>query len=295
MRILPAIILACTILVTACQPDKREQISELESRLDQQVSDGLLDSLFTAYQEGMEGKATNEEKLHYASRLAELKYQYKRDARTAIQTVNAAIADYGKDQNLKEAIGVLGRIWTAYIYKAESTHKLYPEDIDQMRANLQKNTAWIDSNLVDLENGMMDPNTGKMDEEKAARFIDLSEGYANLVLELNQRDKYADLLLKAAGVAVSKGSANRALQLYYQVESRFPDHPKAPTALFMSGFIYENNLNKLDKAKETYEAFLERYPDDPDYADDARQALKLLGKSPEELIREFEKQQSNQQ
>jgi hypothetical protein len=45
----------------------------------------------------------------------------------------------------------------------------------------------------------------------------------------------------------------------------------------------------LPKAKETYEDFLKKFPDDKDYADDATMALKNLGKSPEDLIKEFEK------
>ena len=73
-----------------------------------------------------------------------------------------------------------------------------------------------------------------------------------------------------------------------------PQHPKAPTALFMMGFIYENDLGDLNKAKETYQTFLNRYPNDPDYADDAQNALKFLGKSPEEIIREFEKKNARQ-
>jgi TolA-binding protein len=57
----------------------------------------------------------------------------------------------------------------------------------------------------------------------------------------------------------------------------------------MIGFVQENDLNQLDKAKATYESFLAKYPNDPDFTDDAQNALKLLGKSPEEIIKEFEK------
>jgi hypothetical protein len=48
----------------------------------------------------------------------------------------------------------------------------------------------------------------------------------------------------------------------------------------------------LQKAKAVYEQFLQEYPSDQDFADDASNALKLLGKSPEEIVREFEKLQS---
>ena len=56
-------------------------------------------------------------------------------------------------------------------------------------------------------------------------------------------------------------------------------------ALFMTGFVYENDLMDLKNAKASYESFLKRYPNDPDFADDAQMALKMLGKSPEEIIK----------
>ena len=66
-------------------------------------------------------------------------------------------------------------------------------------------------------------------------------------------------------------------------------------ALFMTGFVQENLLKNLDKAKTAYELFLQRYPNDPDFADDAQNCLKLLGKSPEEIFQQFEKQSKETQ
>ena len=86
----------------------------------------------------------------------------------------------------------------------------------------------------------------------------------------------------------------KALELYQKVANGLPQHPKAPTALFMSGFVYENDLNDLNNAKAVYESFLQKYPNDPDFTDDAQNALKMLGKSPEEIIKQFEQQQPNQ-
>jgi TolA-binding protein len=68
-----------------------------------------------------------------------------------------------------------------------------------------------------------------------------------------------------------------------------PQHAQAPAALFLSGFIYENDLGDLEKAKAAYEDFIKRYPTDTSYLDDVQVSLKNLGKSAEELIREFEK------
>ena len=58
----------------------------------------------------------------------------------------------------------------------------------------------------------------------------------------------------------------------------------------MIGFVQENDLQELETAKSTYETFLQKYPNDPDFADDAQNAIKMLGKSPDEIVKEFEKQ-----
>ena len=127
------------------------------------------------------------------------------------------------------------------------------------------------------------------DKAKAAEFIKTSEELAGLVEKTNP-DQYVEVLLKAAGLAKTIDNPQKAIELYTKVADGLPQHKKAPTALFMIGFVQENDLNDLAKAKTTYESFLQKYPNDPDFADDAQNALKMLGKSPDEIIKEFEKQ-----
>ncbi len=63
--------------------------------------------------------------------------------------------------------------------------------------------------------------------------------------------------------------------------------------MFLKGYVYENDLRDLETAKKIYEEFLVKYPDD-EFADDAEISIKNLGKSPEELIKEFEEQQQKE-
>jgi hypothetical protein len=60
----------------------------------------------------------------------------------------------------------------------------------------------------------------------------------------------------------------------------------------MEAFTYENTLGNIGKANELYNKFLYKYPDH-ELADDARAAIKFLGKSAEEMVREFEKNGSD--
>jgi len=131
------------------------------------------------------------------------------------------------------------------------------------------------------------------DKLKAAEFIQVSEELAAKLEQLNP-DQYVEVLLRAAGLAKTVGNPKKAIELYTKVADGLPQHKKAPTALFLIGFVQENDQNDLVAAKATYELFLQKYPNDPDFADDAQNALKQLGRSPDEIIKEFEKQESSQ-
>ena len=91
------------------------------------------------------------------------------------------------------------------------------------------------------------------------------------------------------GLLINIEMSEKSVALYRKVAEKMPNNPKAPMALFMTGFIYENDLGDLNRAKDAYESFLKKYPQDPDFADDAQMALQLLGKSPEEIIKSASK------
>lgn len=271
----------------ACQADPVSKIPAAEQALEANYTAGKADTLVQLYQAAVKAHPDKHaDNLHYLTKAAEIKFLRNKDATGAVRLLNGAIAEHGQGQNLTEPIALLIRIGHSYIYGATPDLSREPDDIDLMQANLKKNTQWIDSALVRLDSEMGSPAV--TDKSKANIFIEIAETYAALI-QGSQPDKQVDLLLKAAGLAKTIGNPNKAIQLYYNVGEKMPDHAKAPTALFMMAFIYENDIHDLEKAKSGYETFLRRYPNDPDYADDAQNALKFLGKSAEEIIKEFEK------
>lgn len=78
-------------------------------------------------------------------------------------------------------------------------------------------------------------------------------------------------------------SLEQAVEYYGLVANKFPDSPNAPKSLFMVGFIQANELRQLDKAKQTYNKFIEKYPDN-ELAKSAQIELDNLGLSPEEIL-----------
>ncbi len=103
-----------------------------------------------------------------------------------------------------------------------------------------------------------------------------------------QDKKTAAVLFKAADVARGIGEYGKAIQLWGKVWRNYPNFDKAPDAVFMQAFTYENNLNDIQNAKRYYLQFIEKFPENP-LREQAIIALKNLGKSPEDLIKEFQK------
>lgn len=288
MRTCLLLILAAVfaLAISACQTDPVKQIPALEQALAATNSNGAADSLLLLYEAAVNAHPDNHaDNLQYLSRAADLRFFRKKDAVGAVRLIHTALAQHGEGQSLAEPVGLLARIWCAYQYKSTPDLSRNPEDIDQMRTDLEANQPWMDTSLVRLDKLMGGP--AATIKTHAEAFIQISEAYSTLVKDTDP-NKFVDLIMRAAGLAKTVGEPNKALRFYYNVAETIPGHPKAPTALFMMGFIYENDLKDMDKARETYELFLKRYPKDPDYVDDAQNALKYLGMSPEDIIKQFE-------
>jgi tetratricopeptide (TPR) repeat protein len=124
------------------------------------------------------------------------------------------------------------------------------------------------------------------DEMPAAKeLVKKSQSYSELY---PQDEKTAAVLFKAADVARGIGEYGKAIQLWGKVWRTYPDFNKAPDAVFMQAFTYENNLKDIQNAKRYYLQFIEKFPKNP-LREQAIIALKNLGKSPEDLIKEFQK------
>ncbi len=103
----------------------------------------------------------------------------------------------------------------------------------------------------------------------------------------------AKYLFNAADISMNILESDKAISIYNKIINDYPNFKKAPECLFLKGFVYENNLNDLKKAKTIYLEFIEKYPDN-DFADDAKISIENLGKTPEQLILEFEQKTNNE-
>ena len=118
--------------------------------------------------------------------------------------------------------------------------------------------------------------------------FELLSAYQNFVTKYPDDSMAPEYLFRAAGLAGNYNRGTQAIELYESVIHSYPDYKRVPECYFMEAFIYENVLGNIGKADEYYEKFLDKYPEHH-LADDARTAIKLLGKTPDEIVREFER------
>lgn len=139
-------------------------------------------------------------------------------------------------------------------------------------------------NISRLEKSVGYIGPGESGNKKAVELITAYQKYASDYPSDTLSPAY---LFKMAELQVHAVSPQEAINTLDRIRKDFPDYRKVPECLFLTGFFYENNLNDLDKAKRIYREFLEKYPDHY-FAKDARVLIQNLGKSPEELVKEFE-------
>ncbi len=109
-----------------------------------------------------------------------------------------------------------------------------------------------------------------------------------LYYEENKQDTLSPIYLyRAAESSLYINQGLKAISYLKRIESEFPGFKNMGNVLFLIGFTYENNEKNFKDARTYYELFLEKYPEHP-LASDTHILIKNLGKTPEELIKEFE-------
>jgi tetratricopeptide (TPR) repeat protein len=135
---------------------------------------------------------------------------------------------------------------------------------------------------------LLTDSTFSPDAEEAKNLITLYDAYAK---KFPADTLSAEYLFKAGEISVGINNPKKGIEYYSRLYEQYPSFSKAPVALFLQGFIYENQLGDLVNAKLIYEKFLELYPNHP-IANDVTISLENLGKSPEELIQMFQDKQN---
>jgi TolA-binding protein len=216
----------------------------------------------------------------------------------SIGFINTYIKEYSDSEDVPDKLFQLGAL-LADINKKEAAYTILQgflahhsdhEMAAEARKMLPDSLPEIDVRLKQIGESMFDAEKGQLETGSARSFVDACEAYA---LANPNADNAADYLHKAAETARAMRTIPKALSLYDWILDRYPNHSKAPQALFLKAFTYDNNLGDIESAREHYEAFLAKYPED-DFADDTEFLLENLGKSDEEILEALtKKKQAN--
>jgi len=97
-----------------------------------------------------------------------------------------------------------------------------------------------------------------------------------------------DYYFRAGGIAVAAGNYDQGIACYDHIVQKYPDYKYVVEALYQEAMIYDSNLPGQDeKARVLYEQLIHDYPKNK-LADDAKAAISHLGKTDEEIVKEFE-------
>jgi len=138
--------------------------------------------------------------------------------------------------------------------------------------------------IKEAEKKLINDSTRMLNRDLAEKQL---KSYAEFTDKFPEDSRSEEFLYKAAELASSMGKTAVALDYYHSFYEKYPQSKRAPYALFLQGFIYEEQLKNIDRARELYTSFLAAYPDH-ELAKSARFSLDNLGKSEEEVIKMFE-------
>lgn len=93
-----------------------------------------------------------------------------------------------------------------------------------------------------------------------------------------------EMLFRAANLrADALGEHQGALNLFRRIRRDYPDSPQAERSLFLIGYTQAELMKNYDDARQTYEEFLETYPES-DLAESVRMELQYLGMDIDDIL-----------
>jgi len=151
----------------------------------------------------------------------------------------------------------------------------------------KKNTAAYYEDKLDSLNRNI--SRGIMDTTVVKNLSADIEAYA----EKNPDDTAAaKLLFNLSRAQQAHKMYGQSINTLRELRRRYPNSPYTSRSLVLEGFINANMTKQYDDARKAYNEYLEKYRNvDTNLSRDVEMELQTMGKTPEELISEFEAKQ----
>ncbi|HKK80010.1 MAG TPA: tetratricopeptide repeat protein [Phaeodactylibacter sp.] len=286
------LLLSLLFILAACSSERKAQRSAIQIKEATVDEDPTADNVQTLMQLYQEYRAIypedNSFNARYLYREAGLHYRMNQYGQAA-ELLQATLRNYPDAEVSPQAAYMLGAIYEEKLRQSEpaltifqAMQKAFPEDSLSAKAlqRLPDGIEPAEDRLAKLRQSIFSDSIQRINYRRADAYLSSAELYALL---LPNAATSPDVLYQAGEIARAVRNHELALRLYATLYERYPKHENAPKALFMQAFTYDDNLKQFDKAREAYELFLQKYPND-DFADDAQVLLDNLGKKDEEII-----------
>ena len=146
-----------------------------------------------------------------------------------------------------------------------------------------KSQSSLQSEISEMENVVVASNN--IDTANCDSLIALYENYCVLYKD---DTICADYFFRAAEMSARVGKYQQAIELFGNTQ-RFPVYRKVARALFMQGFIAENNLGDKNAAREYYNRFLIKFPNHK-MIPEVKMLIQSLNFTDEALIQNLKRQ-----
>lgn len=143
--------------------------------------------------------------------------------------------------------------------------------------------------IKEMEDRLLGDNENSIDGVSA---YNLQTAYTGFYEDFPDAPETPELLFKAADMCVNLKWSKQAVDYLNIITSQYPDYEKTPDALFLLAFVHDHLVDDDAKAGEYYRAYIEQYPDHI-FVKDAEASIRNLGKTDEEIMKEFELKNAN--
>ncbi len=303
MKYLPFYAFLCffVLLNTACDRKKaalNARIAALEAKVDSnKITDNNTD-LVTAYNEYAQKYGGNGAAATNLLKSANLNYQMTNFQRS-IGEIDIIKEKYGTSKAMPDALLLEGDIYDNFMLNDEKAAAAYRAFVDKYPDNQRTNEIKkyfssdrerITGRIKAYEKEAFGKKTQGLNPILAAKLMAQYEKYGRTFTDDSTQSPV--YLLKAGEVAQSLGMVSRAILMWGKLLQEYPKSKVVPETIFMQAMAYDV-LHNTAQAQTSFKALIQRFPNHI-LSKNAQVALDKSGKSPEELVKQFEKQKEKQ-
>jgi len=291
----------CAIVLFACQPKQEQSIlsvdrlyKEYELQPSAERAEVYLDTLEGFLRENIENTELIQPHLEKGVKLSMAQGMLSRTSNYILPLLRL----YPNLGDRKGYLIKLGDIMYA-LRKRHASSIVYTELLSAYPNDpgIQKKKGLLDSlSLVHddyvsylFDQILVDPDELGVNRAASLKYVDAVE--AKALVSPSSIDVPGHLYT-AAEVARSMRTFPKAMSLYDWLIDNYPRHEKTPNAMFIKGFILEQDYNRPEEAKEIYTKFVSEFPNH-EMIESAKFLLKNLGKSDQEILQEIERAKQN--